>query len=113
MMSIERLLYRPAEAAIAIGVSRSRMYELITSGEIPSIRLGGTWRVPVESLRQWIKKQLSAEESAAPVAEQGDRMPANRTRAGLRRLAPTTADATSTARAVSTLGERDGHRAVG
>ena len=59
-MSIERLLYRPAEAAIALGVSRSRMYELITSGEIPSIRLGGTWRVPVELLRQWIKEQLSA-----------------------------------------------------
>ena len=67
-MSIERLLYRPAEAAIAIGVSRSRMYELITSGEIPSVRLGGTWRVPVESLRQWIKEHLCRGRS---VAEQG------------------------------------------
>ena len=51
-MPVERLLHRPAEAAVAIGVSRSRMYELIASGEIPSVRVGGTLRVPVEALRQ-------------------------------------------------------------
>ena len=45
-----RLLYRPAEAAAAVGVSRSRMYELIASGEVPSVRVGGTLRVPVDAL---------------------------------------------------------------
>ena len=58
-MPVERLLYRPAEAADAIGVSRSRMYELIASEEIPSIRVGRTLRVPVEGLRQWVARRMA------------------------------------------------------
>lgn len=58
-MPIKCLLYRPAEAAAAIGVSRSRMYELIASGEIPSVRIGGTLRVPVDGLRRWVARKLA------------------------------------------------------
>ena len=58
-MPVERLLYRPAEAAAAIGVSRSRMYELIASGEIPSLRIGGSLRVPVDPLRRWVEQQVA------------------------------------------------------
>jgi excisionase family DNA binding protein len=53
-----RLMLRPAEAADAIGVSRSKAYELIGSGVIPSVRLGGSVRVPVEALRAWIAEQI-------------------------------------------------------
>jgi excisionase family DNA binding protein len=60
----ERLLYRPAEAADAIGVSRARAYELIAAGTIPSIRIGGSIRVPVDALRQWIDRQLAEQMSA-------------------------------------------------
>ena len=55
-MPVERMLYRPAEAAEAIGVSRSRVYELINSGEIPSIKVGGVKRVPVDRLREWVER---------------------------------------------------------
>jgi excisionase family DNA binding protein len=58
MADPERLMLRPAEAADAIGVSRARCYELIAQGKIPSIRIGGSIRVPVAALRQWIDKQL-------------------------------------------------------
>lgn len=58
-MPIERLLYRPAEAADAIGVSRSRIYELIASGEVPSVRVGRTLRVPVDALRRWVEQQVA------------------------------------------------------
>ena len=58
-MSVERLLYRPAEAAEAIGVSRSRMYEMIDSGDIPSVRIGGTLRVPVDELRRRVEEKLA------------------------------------------------------
>ena len=37
---VERLLYRPAEAAEALGVSRSKVYELMNTGEIPWVRVG-------------------------------------------------------------------------
>jgi excisionase family DNA binding protein len=54
----ERLLLRPAEAADALGVSRSKAYELIAHGEIPSVKMGGCVRVPVDALRAWIERQL-------------------------------------------------------
>lgn len=57
-----KLLLRPAEAAEAMGVSRSRAYELIGSGQIPSIRIGGSVRVPLEALRAWINRQLKTGE---------------------------------------------------
>jgi predicted DNA-binding transcriptional regulator AlpA len=36
----DRLLLRPAEAADAIGVSRSRAYELIADGTLPQHQAG-------------------------------------------------------------------------
>jgi excisionase family DNA binding protein len=54
----ERILYRPGEAADAIGVSRARAYELIAAGVIPSIKIGSSIRVPVDALRAWIDRQI-------------------------------------------------------
>jgi excisionase family DNA binding protein len=62
VMFQDRLLLRPAETAEAIGISRSRAYELIASGEIPSIRVGGSVRVPVDQLREWIQRQVASRE---------------------------------------------------
>lgn len=59
MPEIDRILYRVAEAGQAIGVSRSRMYELIASGEIPSVRVGNVLRVPVDGLREWAKRKAT------------------------------------------------------
>ena len=55
---MDRLLLRPAEAAEAIGVSRSRMYELLASGDVPSIRVGRTVRIAVAALQAWIAERL-------------------------------------------------------
>jgi excisionase family DNA binding protein len=59
----ERLMLRVTETADAIGVSRSKAYELIASGEIPSVRVGGCLRVPVDALRAWIARQLEVRQS--------------------------------------------------
>lgn len=61
----QRLMLRPTEAADAIGVSRSKAYELIASGEIPSIRVGGCVRVPLAALQEWISRQLSENAASA------------------------------------------------
>ena len=53
------LLYRPAEAAEALRVSRSKSYELMNKGEIPSVRIGAVRRVPVEALRQLIQARVA------------------------------------------------------
>jgi excisionase family DNA binding protein len=57
-----KLLYRPAEAADAIGISRAKLYALVAAGVIPSVRVGQSIRVPVKTLNDWIERQL---ESAA------------------------------------------------
>lgn len=56
---MDRLLLRPTEAAEAIGIGRSKIYELLASGDLPSIRIGGSVRVPVDALRAWIARQVT------------------------------------------------------
>lgn len=60
-MPVERILLRPGEVAEAIGMSRSRVYELIASGEIPSVKIGNVRRVPVDMLREWVARNVDAQ----------------------------------------------------
>jgi excisionase family DNA binding protein len=62
-MDSDRLLLRPDEAAHAMGLGRSKFFEMLAKGEIRSVKHGRNRLVPVEALREWIAKQL--EESAA------------------------------------------------
>ena len=62
---MEKLLLRPVEAAEAIGIGRSKVYELLASGELPSIRVGASVRVPLDALRAWIVRQLADAGEAA------------------------------------------------
>jgi len=55
---MDRLLLRPIEAAEAIGIGRTKLYQLLASGELPSIRIGSSVRVPVDALRDWIAQRL-------------------------------------------------------
>ncbi len=57
----DRLLLRPREVAVATGLSRSMVYELIGRGELPAIRVGKSVRVPVAALQQWIRDQATAQ----------------------------------------------------
>ena len=59
----DRLCLRPAEVGEQIGVSRTKAYELIASGEIPSLKVGGCIRVPVAALKMWIDEKARKAES--------------------------------------------------
>lgn len=55
METKDRLLLKPREAGHILGVSLSRVYQLIASGALPHVRLGGTTlRIPIEALRKMI-----------------------------------------------------------
>lgn len=54
---MERLAYRIPEAAAAVGVSRSTAYTLIAKRLWPVVMVGGVKRIPVEGLREWVRKQ--------------------------------------------------------
>lgn len=47
----EKLALRPAEAAAALGVSRSTIYKWLAEGRLANVRLGGVRLIPVESVR--------------------------------------------------------------
>ena len=55
----ERLLLRPSEAAETLGIGRSKTYELIAAGILPSVRIGSSVRVPVHALRLWMERQIA------------------------------------------------------
>jgi len=57
---MEKLLLRPTEAAEVISLGRSKIYDLIAKGIIPSIRIGKSVRVPADGLREWVKAQASS-----------------------------------------------------
>ncbi len=58
-----RLLLRPEEGARALGVSRARIYEMLARGDIRSIKIGRSRRIPVAEIKNWIDAEI-AEQSA-------------------------------------------------
>jgi excisionase family DNA binding protein len=51
-MNNHRLFYRVSELADVIGCSKSKAYELVASGAIPSVRIGTLLRVPSSALEE-------------------------------------------------------------
>jgi excisionase family DNA binding protein len=71
---VDKILYTPTEAAQALGISRSTIYVLLASGEIPSVRIGSCRRVPVDGLRRYVARLAKKDgalttRSASPSAE--------------------------------------------
>lgn len=60
---MEKLLLKPTEAADLIGVGRSKVYALLADGTLPSVRVGGSVRVPTEALRRWVTERSRETES--------------------------------------------------
>ena len=52
--NVDKLLYTPAEAAHALGLSRSTIYVLMANGQVPSVRIGNSRRIPAEGLRRYV-----------------------------------------------------------
>lgn len=62
---MEKLLLTVAEAREVLNIGRSKMYELLNTGVIPSVRLGRSLRVPIVALQQWLDKQTLATQAKA------------------------------------------------
>jgi excisionase family DNA binding protein len=54
----EPILVTVEEAARMCRISRSVLYELIASREIPSVKIGASRRIPVSALREWVAKKV-------------------------------------------------------
>ena len=49
-------LLRVEEVAQLLGLSRSKVYEMTASGELPVVRMGTAVRVPKKALEGWIER---------------------------------------------------------
>ncbi len=49
-----------AEAARRIGIGRTKMYEYVSSGQIPSVKIGSLRRIPAEAVSEFLARQLVA-----------------------------------------------------
>jgi excisionase family DNA binding protein len=52
--NMAQLLLRPEEAAKALGVGRSTVFELIRAGELRSVKIGKLRRIPSEAVREYV-----------------------------------------------------------
>ena len=52
---MEKLLVNVPEAQEMLGVGRTRLYELVSSGAIPVVMWGRSIRIPVKALKEWVE----------------------------------------------------------
>jgi excisionase family DNA binding protein len=55
----DRLAYRPKEAAVALGISPRKLWELTNIGAVPHVRLGRAIVYPVSLLEKWLAEQAT------------------------------------------------------
>ena len=51
--SVKRVLLRPWEVALALSISESKVYDLMTAGKVPYKLIGQSRRIPA----QWLEEQ--------------------------------------------------------
>ena len=61
---MEKLLYRPKEAANALGIGRDKLYDLMRSGRLRSVKDGGARFITAEALADYVA-MLETEASEA------------------------------------------------
>ncbi|MBQ3146831.1 MAG: helix-turn-helix domain-containing protein [Oscillospiraceae bacterium] len=55
----QKLTYTVAEAAAALGVSKTVMYQLIRTEGFPVICLGNKRLIPIESFKRWTEERAA------------------------------------------------------
>jgi excisionase family DNA binding protein len=58
-MASVRLLLTPEEAAQALGIKRTMMFELLANRRVESVKIGRTRRVPIAALHDYVERLRS------------------------------------------------------
>lgn len=53
--SMPRLLLTPEEAGKVLGIGRTKVYELMLSNALESVKIGASRRIPAESLTTFVE----------------------------------------------------------
>jgi excisionase family DNA binding protein len=57
---MDRLLFTVPEAAAILGMGRSHVYQLISSGQLASVKIGRSRRISERSIRQFVAERTAA-----------------------------------------------------
>jgi excisionase family DNA binding protein len=57
---MDKLLLTPVEAARALGIGRSTVYELMQTGQLESVRIGACRRIPAADLAALVNRLREA-----------------------------------------------------
>ena len=52
----DSILLTPTQAAHALGIGRSKLYKLLQSGELQSVRIGACRRIPTDALSDLVAR---------------------------------------------------------
>jgi excisionase family DNA binding protein len=55
-MTEGKLLYRPSEAAESLSISRAKLYQLLAQGQIASVKIAASRRIPAAELRAYVDR---------------------------------------------------------
>jgi len=61
---MEQLLYKPTDCQQILDLGRSKIYELLASKQLRSVRVGRAVRVPASALREFVEKQEADQQKA-------------------------------------------------
>lgn len=68
---MDKLLLTPMEAADVLGVGRSKVYELMRTGALGSVRIDSCRRIPVEDLSALVSRLRAADGYAGLLTASG------------------------------------------
>lgn len=58
---MEALLYKPTDCQGILNLGRSKVYELIATKQLRSVRVGRAIRVPASALKEYVERQEQAQ----------------------------------------------------
>jgi excisionase family DNA binding protein len=56
------LLLTPEQAATCLAICRTKLYELLRTGELESVRIGSSRRIPAAALAEYVQRLRNASE---------------------------------------------------
>jgi excisionase family DNA binding protein len=54
ILQVDRLAVSPSKAATISGIGRTKLYEALTSGELPSLKVGTRRLIRIAALEAWL-----------------------------------------------------------
>lgn len=60
---MDKKLLTPSEARKLLGLQTATVYMLLETGEIPAFKRGNRWKIPMESIDEWISSQTKGGEA--------------------------------------------------